>query len=128
MVEESPDGTGVLNQPAGHLEPGETLLQAVEREVLEETGRGFSAQGLVGIYQWTVPGTARTYLRFCFAGSVGEPLPGAVIDADITATHWLTRAEIAGGHLPLRSPLVLRCLDDANSGPLLDPGVLHAVS
>jgi 8-oxo-dGTP pyrophosphatase MutT (NUDIX family) len=127
MVEEAPDGTGVLNQPAGHLEFGETLVEAIRREVLEETGRIFSPQGLVGVYQWTVPRSDLSYLRFCFVGEVGEPLPAATIDSDIIATHWLTREEIVSGRFPARSPLVLRCLDDAGSGHPLDPRVLHAV-
>lgn len=127
LVEECPDGTPVVNQPAGHLEFGETLADAVVREVLEETGRRFTPQGLSGIFQWNLPGTQRTYLRFCFVGSVGEPLPGHVIDSEITATHWLTLAEIRDGRLPPRSPLVVRCVEHALSGKLLDTGILHAL-
>jgi 8-oxo-dGTP pyrophosphatase MutT (NUDIX family) len=115
MVEERPDGLAVINQPAGHLEFGETLLQAVRREVLEETGRRFEPRGLVGIYQWTVPGSDRTYLRFCFSGDVGDPEPGHILDPEICATHWLTAEQIAGGELPTRSPLVLRCIEDART-------------
>ena len=82
-------------------------------EVLEETARTFEPYGLVGVYQWTLPGTERTYLRFCFVGDVSEPIAGRSIDPEIHATHWLTRAEIASGQLETRSPLVLRCIDDA---------------
>ena len=67
MVEESPDGgPTVFNQPAGHLEPGESLTQAVIRETREETGWGFIPHALIGIYRWQVPENGRTYLRFCF--------------------------------------------------------------
>ncbi|MGB5494692.1 MAG: NUDIX hydrolase, partial [Sedimenticolaceae bacterium] len=90
MVEERPEGHAVINQPAGHLEFGERLLDAVQREVREETGRRFTPTGLVGVYQWTVPDTERSFLRFCFCGSVSAPLPGAVLDPDIQATHWLS--------------------------------------
>lgn len=127
VVEERPDGERVINQPAGHLEFGETLQQAVVREVLEETGRRFTPTGLVGIYQWTVPGTERTYLRFCFCGHVGERIPGSELDPDIVATHWLTLAQITGGELTPRSPLVEQCLQDANNAKPLDLESLHAI-
>lgn len=127
MVEERPDGVSVINQPAGHLEFGESLVDAVKREVLEETCRCFRADGLVGLYQWTVPDTQRTYLRVCFAGAVGDPVTDCVRDADILDDHWLTLSEIEQGLLPMRSPLVARCLRDAMDRPLLDLGVLHAL-
>lgn len=128
MVEERPNGEAVINQPAGHLEFGETLLQAIEREVLEETARPFTANGLVGIYQWTVPDTERTYLRFCFSGDVGDRLSGRALDPEICATHWLTFEEIAAGGHALRSPLVLRCLEDAQQSKPMALEALHALS
>ena len=128
MVEESPDGTSVINQPAGHLEYGETLLEAVIREVLEETCREFSPNGLVGVYQWTLPSTDRTYLRFCFYGEVGEPIATHALDPDIHANLWLTREQIASSDFTARSPLVLRCIDDVDSGPHLDLEVLRAIA
>lgn len=127
LVEEQPDGSAVLNQPAGHLEQGETLVEAVCREVLEETTRVFTPTGLVGVYQWDLPGGQRTYLRFCFTGEVGEPLPGRSLDPDIVATHWLTRTELVDGEHPARSPLVLRCIDDAASRPGIGLDRLNAV-
>lgn len=119
MVEEVPDGAAVLNQPAGHLEPEEALLDAVIREVREETTYDFDPHHLVGIYQWQVPGTQRTYLRFCFGGEVSAPAGERTRDPEIHAVHWLTRDEILGGTPPARSPLVLRCIDDAIAGTAL---------
>jgi len=127
VVEERPDGDAVINQPAGHVEFGENLVQAVQREVLEETACQFTPTGLVGIYQWTVPDTDRTYLRFCFSGQVGEPVPGRKLDPEISATHWMTVDQIASGEIPLRSPLVLRCLEDALRGPTISLEALHAL-
>jgi 8-oxo-dGTP pyrophosphatase MutT (NUDIX family) len=114
MVEERPDGFPVINQPAGHLEPGERLSDAVVREVLEETAYRFVPVGLVGVYQWTAPDSDRAYLRFCFTGHVdGTAVQGHTRDPVITAVHWMTRDAIAAGQPPTRSPLVLRCIDDA---------------
>lgn len=128
MVEENPDGNPVINQPAGHLEFGESLIQAVQREVLEETGRRFTATGLVGVYQWVLPGSERTYLRFCFTGEAGSPVPGQTLDPDIRATHWMTLTEIANGRLAPRSPMVLRCIKDALAHPPHPLDVLNALA
>lgn len=128
LVEESDEaGRPVFNQPAGHLEPGESLPAAVCREVLEETGREFRPTGLVGVYRWPQPGTDRTYLRFCFTGEVSEPLPGRRLDPDIVATHWLDRFELSEGSRALRSPLVLRCLDDAANAVPAPLELLHEI-
>ncbi len=128
LVEERPEGRAVINQPAGHLELGESLLDAVQREVQEETGRLFTPTGLVGVYQWTVPDTERSFLRFCFCGDVSAPLPGAMLDPDINATHWLSVEEIKTGTLPTRSPLVLQCIHDTLRRPPLGLDALHALS
>ncbi|HET6331516.1 MAG TPA: NUDIX hydrolase [Holophagaceae bacterium] len=116
FVEER-DGRGprVLNQPAGHVEEGEPLLDAAIREVREETGLAFTPKGLVGIYALRAA-NGKDYLRVCFHGAVedGEAEPQ---DADILACHWLTREELTSR--PLRSGLVARCLDDHMTGQRL---------
>jgi 8-oxo-dGTP pyrophosphatase MutT (NUDIX family) len=109
MVEEQDNNQRVFNQPAGHLEPDETLLDAAIRETLEETGWRVTLDGLIGVYQYYSEHNDTTYLRFCFAASAifreRENL-----DSDIIAAHWLSREQIAG--LPHRSPLVMQCLKD----------------
>lgn len=127
MVEECPDGEPVINQPAGHVEFGESVVEAVVREVLEETARTFTPNGLIGIYQWTVPDTRHTYLRFCFCGDVGPVLPDRALDPDILATHWLSRDDIAQGARAPRSPLVLRCIDDADAAAALPLDSLRSI-
>ena len=101
----------VLNQPAGHLEPGESLLEAVVRETREETGREFRAESVTGIYLWQGP-TGRTVLRVAFAGRVGERANGSKLDRAIIRTVWLDRRELAARAAEHRSPLVMACVDD----------------
>ncbi|RME35654.1 MAG: NUDIX hydrolase [Gammaproteobacteria bacterium] len=114
LVEELADGRTVLNQPAGHLEPGESLIDAVCREVLEETAHRFRPEGLVGIYLYPHPDPSSgiTYLRVCFHGpSLGHD-PERPLDEGIIRPLWLTRDELAAAPERLRSPMVLRCIDD----------------
>lgn len=131
LVEERTERGLKLNNPAGHLEPGETLLAAVQREVLEETARPFTPTALVGIYQArnTAPGAPPTaaYLRFAFTGTVGAPLPGRVLDAPIVRTVWLTPQEAAAQAQHMRSPLVLRCIADHAAGARHALALLHAL-
>lgn len=119
VVEERIDRRLVLNQPAGHVEPGETLLEAVIREVREETAWLFTARALVGVYLWRHPGTGRTTKRFAFAGAVSDHRDGQALDEGIVGTHWLTHAELERREPQLRSPLVLRCVTDYVAGRLL---------
>lgn len=116
MVEELIDGQLVYNQPAGHLENGESLLDAVRREVLEETTCTFTPESLLGIYRWQHPGSGDTFIRFGFLGTVGEPDSGLSLDTEIQRTLWLSPEEIAVRTEQLRSPLVQRCIDDARRG------------
>ena len=117
MVEErGGDGRLVLNQPAGHLEDGESLLDAVHREVLEETGWEIEPQGLLGIYKWRVPESGVTYLRYCFWGQGTEQRNDGPMDADIERALWLDGHEIMNNPDRHRSPMVARCLGDYLKG------------
>jgi 8-oxo-dGTP pyrophosphatase MutT (NUDIX family) len=131
VEEETPEGLR-LNNPAGHLEAGETPLEAVVREALEETTRDFVPEAMLGIYMARFVRPARhpsspraglatqaediTYVRFAYRGRVGEPLPGRTLDSAIVRTLWLTHEEIAREAARHRSPLVMRCIDDHRAG------------
>ena len=114
IVEEAPGGSPVFNQPAGHVEEHESLLEAIRREVREETQRHFEPEAVCGIYRWRSPVNGITYLRVAFCGSISEPDPQLQRDGDIIADAWLSRAALL--QRPLRSPLVLRCIDDYLAG------------
>jgi 8-oxo-dGTP pyrophosphatase MutT (NUDIX family) len=116
FVEESIEGRRVLNQPAGHLDPGESLAQACAREVMEETAHRFVPTGLVGIYRWHYAPKDVTFLRFCFLGEVFEADPHRKLDKEIVALHWLTPAELLARRAEHRSPLVQKCVDDFLAG------------
>lgn len=118
LVEENTPQGLRINQPAGHLEFGESLQQAVIRETLEETAHDFRPTALLGLY--LLPTGARpadtTYLRVAIVGELGAEHPHRVLDVGIIRTLWLTRDEIAERVDTLRSPLVLRCVDDYLAG------------
>lgn len=116
LVEEHTADGVRLNQPAGHLEFGESLSQASVREAFEETACPFEPACLVGIYQWQRPRSEVTYLRFAFGGSVGEVVRGARLDDGIVRTLWLTADELRACRARHRSPLVLQCVDDWLAG------------
>jgi 8-oxo-dGTP pyrophosphatase MutT (NUDIX family) len=116
VVEERINRRLLFNQPAGHVERGETLLTAVVREAREETAWRFEPQALLGIYLWHNPTNGREVLRFAFAGGVRDHDPTQRLDRCIVATHWLTREELETRQPRLRSPLVLRCVHDYLSG------------
>ena len=115
FVEEMQEGRRVLNQPAGHLDPGETLIAACAREVVEETAHRFEPAGLDGIYRRHDKPSDVTFLRFCFTGRIlgTEDRP---LDKEILALHWLTPAELKQKSAMHRSPLVQQCLDDYRAG------------
>lgn len=116
LVEEhSPSGV-VYNQPAGHVEPDEGLIEAVIRETCEETAWRFEPTALLGVYRWVSPTSGDTYLRFCFTGDCIDHDPTQPLDTGIIRTWWLTRSEIDEIAGQLRSPLVTRCIDDYRSG------------
>jgi ADP-ribose pyrophosphatase YjhB (NUDIX family) len=116
LVEETVKDSVVLNQPAGHLEENETLVQAVVRETLEETAWHFRPEALLGVYRWRSPGNQVTYLRFAFTGSLLGHEPERPLDHGILRTLWLTPAAIRQSVAAHRSPQVLRCVDDYLSG------------
>jgi len=116
VIEERARGRLVVNQPAGHLEDGETFLDAVVRETLEETAWTFVPEHLIGVYLWRPEHMKRTFLRVCFSGSLTAHDETQPLDKGIVRTRWLTREQIAAMQPRLRSPLVLRCVDDYLAG------------
>ncbi len=111
FVEEETSNGLAFNQPAGHLEQGEDLITAVKREVTEETAWQFEPESLVAIQLWRRSPEHPSFLRVCFAGRCHSFNPELQLDDGIVATHWLTRAQIAGQQERLRSILVLKSVD-----------------
>ena len=115
-VEERANGRLVLNQPAGHLEPDESLVEAALRETREETGWNVRITHVVGAYQWKATETGRHYLRFAFAAEPLDEIPGAALDEGIVRTLWLTPQELQAEQARHRSPLVWRTVADYLGG------------
>lgn len=120
LVEEhTPEGLR-LNNPAGHLDPGESPADGCAREALEETTHRFVPTALVGVYlsrfQRPATGEDITYLRFAFCGELGDVVPGRTLDDGIVRTLWLTPDEVRASVARHRSPLVLRCMEDHLAG------------
>ena len=116
VVEEETDEGMRLNQPAGHLEPEESLIEAVVRETLEETAYRFVPRSLLGVYRWRHPAKGISYVRFAFVGEVTGPETGRALDAGILRALWLTPAELSAQAARHRSPLVQRCIQDYLAG------------
>ena len=116
LVEEETEEGLAFNQPAGHLERGESLVAAVIRETREETAYDFRPTYLVGIYHWRHPRKDLTYLRFAFAGELRGFDPERRLDAGIVAARWLSFDEVVAVEDRHRSPLVRRCIDDLRAG------------
>ena len=117
LVEEHTDAGIRLNQPAGHLEDGESLLDAVRREVFEETAHHFEPEALLGVYRWRHPEKPRrTYVRFAFTGRITGFDPAATLDVGILRALWLSAGEIEAQRDRHRSPLLLDCLRDYQRG------------
>ena len=116
LVEEETDDGLKLNQPAGHLEANESLVEGAVRETMEETAYEFTPEYVVGVYRWRNPARKVTYLRFAFAGTLGAHHPDRVLDKGIVRALWMTAAEVRASHGRHRSPLVVRCVEDYQRG------------
>lgn len=116
LVEEETSSGVRINQPAGHLEAGETLVAAAIRETLEETGYHVTPTTLVGIYRWQAPATGATFIRFAYAADVVSHDPRRTLDEGILRAFWLSYDDLIASRDRHRSPLVLRCVDDFRSG------------
>ena len=128
VEEDTADGLR-LNNPAGHLDPGESPIQACIREVLEETAHDITPTAVVGVYlnrfRRTRTGDDITYLRFAFAGQLGTHHGWRALDEGIVRTVWMTPEEIRATRDRHRSPLLLRCLDDYLAGQRFSLNLVH---
>jgi 8-oxo-dGTP pyrophosphatase MutT (NUDIX family) len=116
LVEEETSAGVRINQPAGHLEGGETLVAAAIRETLEETGYHVAPTALVGIYRWQAPVTGATFIRFAYSAVIVSHESHRKLDEGILRAFWLSYDDVLSSRDRHRSPLVLRCVDDFRSG------------
>jgi 8-oxo-dGTP pyrophosphatase MutT (NUDIX family) len=116
LVEERTERGLLLNQPAGHLEPGESIVAAAMRETLEETAWEFTPEHLIGVYRWRASHSAVSYLRFAFSGRLGAHHAGRTLDTGIVRALWLSPEQIRAGRDHHRSVLVVRCMEDYLAG------------
>lgn len=116
VEERDPKGHTVINQPAGHVEGGESLAEAVVRETFEETGWLIRPAHLVGVYLWNRPGSDISYCRIAIAGQPERHDPESPLDEGILRALWLSPEELAARRDALRSPMVMRCLEDYLAG------------
>lgn len=116
LIEEESERGAVFNQPAGHLDPGESLQAAVAREALEESAYGFVATALLGVYQYRDPRVGISYVRFAFAGDITSHEPERALDKGILRAVWVTPDEARRSAERHRSPLVMTCIDDHAAG------------
>ena len=128
VEEETPEGL-MLNQPAGHLDEGESPIEAVVRETLEETAHPFKPEALVGLYMARFKRPSRdedvTYLRLAFCGQVGGAIAGRTLDKGIVRTLWMTLDELRATQPRHRSPLLLQCVEDYVAGKRLPLDAIH---
>ena len=116
MVEELIHGDKVFNQPAGHLDPDENLIDAVKRETLEETAWHFEPQAITGIYLWKHPDNGESFLRIAFSGTCHDHDHEQSLDDGILQAVWKSHDELIEQQQRLRSPMVLNCIDDYLAG------------
>lgn len=115
MVEERSSGRVVFNQPAGHVEEDEAIIDAARRETLEETGWEIEPEHFLGLYTYKAPSNGVTYYRFCFTGKARKRVTEE-LDTGIIAAHWLSLEDIRRLGDKLRSPLVIKCIEDYRKG------------
>lgn len=125
LVEEQTTAGIRFNQPAGHLEAEESLLDAVVRETLEESARDFVPEELLGIYQYRQTGSGVTYLRFAFTGTLSEPHAGRALDTGILRALWMPLDDIRACRDRHRSPLLMQCINDYLGGQRYPLAMLH---
>jgi 8-oxo-dGTP pyrophosphatase MutT (NUDIX family) len=130
VIEEHTSNGLRINQPAGHLEAGETLVEAVVRETLEETAHRFEPQALVGAYMthFARPTGDVTYLRFTFCGTAGEAVAGRTLDEGIVRAMWMSADELRASVERHRTPLVMKCVDDYLAGRRVPLDFIHTHS
>lgn len=116
LIREISDGQSVINQPSGHLEENETLVDAIIRETLEESAWHFNPSHLIGIYRWKSLHNNQTYIRFAFTGEVSDFEKTRTLDEGIIETLWLNHEELLENRDRLRSPMVLQCINDYLQG------------
>jgi len=116
LVEEHTSQGLKFNQPAGHLEANESLLNAVVREALEESAYDFEPQHLIGVYRWHADTSNTTYLRFAYSGRILAHHAGQALDNGIVRAVWMTPEEIRATAPRHRSPLILQCVEDYLAG------------
>jgi 8-oxo-dGTP pyrophosphatase MutT (NUDIX family) len=128
FVEERIRGRLLINQPAGHVEPGETLLQAVSRETLEETAWSFIPESMIGIYLWSRAPRQRSFLRVAYSGRCHSHDESRILDTGIERVIWLSRDELILRTPQLRSPMVLRAVDDYLAGRRFPPDLIRDIA
>jgi len=127
VVEEYAGGKLVINQPAGHVEPGEAIVTAAIRETLEETAWQFAPEAITGIYLWEAP-NGEPFLRIAFCGQHSNHNTAIELDDGIVRTLWLSREELVKRREQLRSPMVLRGIDDYLAGTRLPLDVVSHIN
>ncbi len=125
IVEERIRGALLYNQPAGHVDDGESIIDAVVRETLEETAWHFVPRALLGIYLWRNPANGHSILRVAIIGDVTGHEAGRKLDHPVVAAHWMEREALLAQPGKLRSPLVMRCIDDHLAGQRHDLSALN---